>query len=66
MPKDEYGIEYSEGVEKALKDPKGSLIAEVFDYMTARNKAKAAKEAEELAETEKKKKKDGMFGGLFD
>lgn len=65
MPKDEYGVDYDEDVEKALKDPKGGLLAKCFDYLTKREAAKNAKEAAER-DAEQKKKPKSMFDGLFD
>lgn len=66
MPKDEYGVEYDDDVEKALKDPKGGLLAKVFDYLTKRESAKIAKEKTEQEENERKKKPKSIFDGLFD
>lgn len=49
MPKDEYGIEFSEDVDRVLKDPKSTVISDVFSYLSKREVARKEKEDKEKA-----------------
>lgn len=61
--KDDLGIELDEDVERALADPKSSVLSKVIDYFLARKRREA-----EIVEEERKKseKKTGVFGGFLD
>jgi len=61
-PIDDLGIEHSDTVAEALKDPKSTVLAEVFDYFDRRKHKKA-----ELEEIDRKKhdKKKGFFDGFI-
>lgn len=60
---DDLGIEIDEELERAMADPKSSILTKAVDYLLKRNEVKKQKEAEEL---KKQEKKESIFCGMFD
>lgn len=63
MKVDDLGIELDEELERAMADPKSSILTKAVDYLLKRNEVKRQKEAEEL---KKKEKQESLFSGLFE
>lgn len=63
MKVDELGIELDEELERAMADPKSSILTKAVDYLLKRNEVKRQKESEDL---KKKEKQESLFGGLFE
>lgn len=60
---DDLGIEVDEETEKLLADPKAGNIQKAVNYFMTRREKELEKAREE---EEKKNKKTGLFGGMFE